>query len=135
MAYSALLGPVAGIVIADYFWVRGRRLDVDGLFSASPGGPYWYWWGWNPAALAALAAGVAPCLPGLLQAVGLLGGVQLPSAFRVCYDLAWFVGTGVAAAVYGAMMPVIRGGPAASGGAAEALRQAARWRAYWGIAL
>lgn len=50
------------------------------------------------AALAAVAAGVAPCLPGLLHAVGVLG--SLPPAFKAVYDVAYFVGIGVAAAVY-----------------------------------
>jgi NCS1 family nucleobase:cation symporter-1 len=42
VAYSVLLGPVVGVVMTDYYVIRGRRLDVDDLFSSSPEGAYWY---------------------------------------------------------------------------------------------
>jgi NCS1 family nucleobase:cation symporter-1 len=42
VAYSALLGPVVGVVMADYFIVRGRQLDLDQLYSAAPSGIYYY---------------------------------------------------------------------------------------------
>jgi NCS1 family nucleobase:cation symporter-1 len=42
VAYSALLGPVVGVVLADYYLVRGRVLDMDDLYSMSPSGRYWY---------------------------------------------------------------------------------------------
>jgi NCS1 family nucleobase:cation symporter-1 len=58
--------------------------------------------GWNPAALAAVAAGITPCLPGLLASVGL--GPAAPPAFAAVYDAAWFVGVGVASGVYWAAM-------------------------------
>ena len=57
--YSALLGPIAGIMIADYWLIRRTRLDVDALYRAD--GAYAYRRGWNPAALAAFAAGVLTC--------------------------------------------------------------------------
>lgn len=58
--------------------------------------------GWNLAALTAVAAGVAPCLPGLAASLGLLPGVG--GVWAAIYDCAWFVGVGVAAAVYVACM-------------------------------
>jgi cytosine/uracil/thiamine/allantoin permease len=42
VAYSVLLGPVVGVVMTDYYVIRGRKLDVDALFSSSPQGSYWY---------------------------------------------------------------------------------------------
>lgn len=42
MGYTVLLAPVVGVVMTDYFLLRGRVLDVDGLYSSSPSGPYWY---------------------------------------------------------------------------------------------
>lgn len=42
VAYSVVLGPVVGVVLADYYLIRGRQLDVDALFSSSPQGAYWY---------------------------------------------------------------------------------------------
>ena len=42
IGYSALLGPLAGIAIADYWLIRKRQLDVDSLYSMRPDGAYWY---------------------------------------------------------------------------------------------
>ncbi len=63
--YGALLGPIAGILIADYWLVRGTHMAVDDLFVTD--GRYRYRGGWNPVALIAFAAGVLPNLPGFLH--------------------------------------------------------------------
>jgi NCS1 family nucleobase:cation symporter-1 len=68
IAYSALLGSIGGILIADYFVLRRRKLDQAGLYRKA--GPYWYSGGFNPLALVALVLGIAPCVPGFLVAVG-----------------------------------------------------------------
>ena len=61
--FLALIGvafaPLCGIQITDYFLLRRRRLDVRAMYAQGPGQPYWFWGGFNPAALAALAAGCA----------------------------------------------------------------------------
>src|SRR5260370_12412041 len=67
IAYSALLGAVGGILIADYFLLRRTRLDLPGLYVKE--GPYWYSAGFNRAALVALAVGLAPSVPGFLATV------------------------------------------------------------------
>jgi len=69
--YSALLGPIAGIMIADYFLVRKRTLDVDALYQSGEGTAYWYTRGFNTAAMWAFAAGVIPNVPGFVLAVSL----------------------------------------------------------------
>jgi NCS1 family nucleobase:cation symporter-1 len=91
VGYSGLLGPIAGIMIADYFVVRKRSLDVEGLYLRN--GPYEYRSGFNPRALVALAAGIV---------VALVGLVFTPLKFL--YDYSWFVGFGVSAMVYIALM-------------------------------
>jgi NCS1 family nucleobase:cation symporter-1 len=91
VGYSGLLGPIAGIMIADYFVVRKRSLDVEGLYLR--GGPYEYHAGFNPRALIALAAGILVALAGLV----------IPP-LRFLYDYSWFVGFGVSAMVYIALM-------------------------------
>jgi NCS1 family nucleobase:cation symporter-1 len=102
VGYSALLGPIGGVMIADYFVVRRCRLHTDDLYRR--GGRYEYSGGVNPRAMIALAAGVLPNVPGFLaQAVpATFGGV--PPAWRGLYAYAWFLGFGVAAAVYLALM-------------------------------
>jgi NCS1 family nucleobase:cation symporter-1 len=91
VSYSGLLGPVAGIMIADYFFIRGTRLDTESLYRRE--GPYEYLQGINPRALIALAAGVFAALFGLV----------LPE-MRFLYDYAWFVGFAVAALLYIVLM-------------------------------
>ena len=60
--FLALIGvafaPLCGIQITDYFLLRRRRLDVRALYTRGPGQPYWFWGGFNPAALAALGGGL-----------------------------------------------------------------------------
>ena len=91
IGYSGLLGPVAGIMVADYFFIRGTRLDVVSLYRRD--GPYEYTRGINPRAILALAIGVIVALIGLV----------IPS-LRFLYDYAWFVGFFIAAATYYVLM-------------------------------
>jgi NCS1 family nucleobase:cation symporter-1 len=91
IGYSGLLGPVAGIMVTDYFLIRGTRLDVVSLYRRE--GPYEYTRGINPRAIASLVAGVVVALIGL----------AVP-ALRFLYDYAWFVGFFVAGASYYLLM-------------------------------
>lgn len=87
IGYSGLLGPIAGTMIADYFIVRRRVLNVNDLYRR--GGIYEYSNGVNPRALISLGLGIA---------VALLGLAVPP--LRPLYDYAWFVGFGVSAGAY-----------------------------------
>jgi NCS1 family nucleobase:cation symporter-1 len=104
IGYSALLGPIGGVMIADYFVLRKAALNADGLYRR--GGAYEYANGFNWRALVALALGVAPCVPGFfnqLSAIALKkAGQPVPAAgaFDTIYTYAWFVGFLVAGAVY-----------------------------------
>ncbi|MDB5458216.1 MAG: nucleoside transporter family, partial [Caulobacter sp.] len=100
--YGALLGPVAGILITDYWLLRRTRLDVAALYDRT--GRYTYSNGWNLAAVAAFAIGVAPNLPGFLKAAGLPAAAAIGAPWTGLYDYAWFVGAALAGAVYGAAM-------------------------------
>ncbi|MEX3896736.1 NCS1 family nucleobase:cation symporter-1 [Paraburkholderia sp. BR10954] len=106
VGYSALLGPVAGILMVDYFLVRSTRLDTTQLFEEN--GEYAYSNGWNPAAVIALIAGVLPNLPGFLNVAFPNVFASVPDAFKSIYTYAWFVGLAIAALVYGVMMKVGR---------------------------
>ncbi|MGD8954136.1 MAG: cytosine permease [Desulfobacterales bacterium] len=37
---GSMFVPLFGVVLTDYFLIRGRRLDLEALYAA--GGPYWY---------------------------------------------------------------------------------------------
>jgi NCS1 family nucleobase:cation symporter-1 len=98
VGYSALLGPIGGIMIADYFVWRGRTLNLAALYD--PHGEYRYTRGFSIVSLVALTAAVLPSLPGFLAQVNLLGASGLPPFLLHLYDYAWFVGFGIAFTVY-----------------------------------
>ena len=102
VGYSALLGPVAGIMMVDYFLIRGTRLDHRELFDEN--GEYAYTGGWNIAAVVALAIGVLPNLPGFLNTAFPAAFPNVPDVFKTLYTYAWFVGLALAAVVYGVWM-------------------------------
>jgi NCS1 family nucleobase:cation symporter-1 len=79
VGYSGLLGPIAGIMISDYYLLRTGSLDIKALYTR--GGAYEYTNGVNYRAMIALAAGIALALSGLV----------IPS-LRWLYDYAWFTG-------------------------------------------
>ena len=91
VGYSGLLGPIAGIMIADYFVVRSRNLDWAALYRR--GGAYEYSRGFNWRAMVALGLGVLVALVGLLLPV-----------LRWLYDYAWFVGFLISAVAYCVLM-------------------------------
>lgn len=66
------LGPVAGIMIADYIFIRKHRIAVADLYK-SKGGGYYYWGGFNIAALVAyvVSVGVSMLFPNWIYTVGL----------------------------------------------------------------
>jgi NCS1 family nucleobase:cation symporter-1 len=92
IGYSALLGPIAGIMIADYFVLRKKHLELDELYHAD--GIYRFTGGFSLAALAAFALAVLPNLPGFLAQTGVVEGV--PRFFTLIYPQAWFTGFGLA---------------------------------------
>ena len=96
IGYSALLGPIAGILIADYFILRKSELNVAELFKTD--GQYSANKGWNWAGIGALIIGILPNLPGFLHISGFVDSV--PAIFDSIYAYAWFVGLAVAALVY-----------------------------------
>jgi len=102
VGYSALLGPVAGIMLVDYYFLRDTRIDVAELFSER--GEYSYRGGWNPAAVIALACGVLPNLPGFLNAAFPDAFASVPALFKTVYTYAWFAGLAISALVYAALM-------------------------------
>ena len=106
VGYSALLGPIGGILIADYFVIRRRRLDVGDLYRR--GGRYEYLGGVNARALVALVLGVAPCVPGFLAQAFPARFAAVVPFWKDLYAYAWFLGFFVAGAVYLALMRATR---------------------------
>jgi len=98
VAYSGLLGPIGGVMIADYFVVRRCRLNVLNLYLAD--GEYRYSGGFSIVAIAAFVLGVLPSLPGFLATVKVIDGAHVSPFLLGLYNYAWFVGFGIAFAAY-----------------------------------
>jgi NCS1 family nucleobase:cation symporter-1 len=89
--YSGLLGPVAGIMVADYFLLRHTKLDTYSLYRR--GGVYEYRNGFNLIAVFALVIGIAVALIGKFNA-----------RFEDLFKMAWFVGFLLSGGLYYVMM-------------------------------
>lgn len=98
VGYSALLGPIAGIMIADYFVIRKRHLDVAELYKEK--GEYSYNNGFSMVGISALVLSVLPNLPGFLVTIKVLPTDSVPPIFISLYHYAWFVGFALAFLLY-----------------------------------
>lgn len=84
---GGLLGPVTGVMLADYFMIKKSKIDIDALYSGK--GSYEYNKGYNvPAFVVTIIAAV----------VSLIG--QFVPVFKPIYDMSWIVGTGLAFILY-----------------------------------
>ncbi|XP_027349171.1 purine-uracil permease NCS1-like [Abrus precatorius] len=88
VGYSALLGPIGGILLADYYLVQKTNLNIIDLYSRSPYGAYYYSRGFNVTAIVALVIGILPVIPAFLQKIGIV--TSIPEHFVVIYNNAWF---------------------------------------------
>jgi len=102
IAYSGLLGPIGGILIADYYFIRKQELVVDDLYNHK--GIYGFKSGFNSAAIIALLIGIAPNVPGFLVAIKVMDAGTVSAWIVDLYHYAWFVGFGVSAVVYWFLM-------------------------------
>jgi NCS1 family nucleobase:cation symporter-1 len=102
IGYSALLGPIAGIILVDYFVVRRTTLDLEALYQRQ--GIYSYSRGYNPKAIGALILGILPNIPGFLVQIGLCSPDSAFGFFVPLYHYAWFIGLVISGMSYGLMM-------------------------------
>ncbi len=102
VGYSALLGPIAGILIVDYYMIRKTELDVPQLYRND--GIYSYGSGWNMVAVVAFVVGVLPNIPGFLNKAFPASFPDVGDLFKTIYTYAWFVGVAISAVIYGAFM-------------------------------
>jgi NCS1 family nucleobase:cation symporter-1 len=85
--YSCLMGPLAGVMVCDYYIIKKRKLDVDQLYTDR--GIYWYNGGWNWRAYASFIIGVAPLLPGFAKSID--HSLNVGGAWKI-YSFAWIFG-------------------------------------------
>ncbi len=102
IAYSSLLGPVGGIMIADYYFIRRKLLIVDDLYAF--GGIYGYTNGFNVNAVIAIILGILPNVPGFLVQVKLVNADSVWPWVSQIYNYAWFVGFFISGLMYYVLM-------------------------------
>lgn len=95
IAYSSLLGAMAGVMISDYFVILQGRLSVADLFKVDGIYPRW-----NPRAWLALGLGLLPVLLAFGIQTGLLDAVVIGQVWNTLYSYAWFVTLGLAFGLY-----------------------------------
>ncbi|KAJ8754038.1 hypothetical protein K2173_001936 [Erythroxylum novogranatense] len=98
VGYSALLGPIGGVLLADYYIIQRTELNVKDLYTLSPRGAYFYSGGYNWAAMAALVIGILPVVPGFLHKVGVVPTIS--GTFVGIYNNAWFFSFFFAGSLY-----------------------------------
>lgn len=98
VGYSGLLGPVGGIMIADYYFVRKQQLNTAELYNVK--GSYSFSKGFNRVAIIALILGILPNIPGFLINVHLMPVDSVPEWVGHLYHYAWFVGFFVSGFLY-----------------------------------
>ncbi|CAI8834725.1 NCS1 family nucleobase:cation symporter-1 [Pseudomonas serboccidentalis] len=86
---GALLGPLYGVIMVDYWLIRKGRIHVPQLYSEDPNGAYYYSRGVNFRAVAAF-------IPAALIAIVL----ALVPGFHSISPFSWLVGAGIAALLY-----------------------------------
>ena len=89
---GALLGPLFGIIVVDYYLVKRGRIDDGGLYREGSGTPYWYTGGVNR-----MAVGVF-VVAAIVSVV-----VALVPAFKTIGPFSWFIGAGIGGVLYWAL--------------------------------
>jgi NCS1 family nucleobase:cation symporter-1 len=99
IGYSSLMGAIGGVLIADYWVLRGRELSPEELFK--PRGRYSYSNGVNWRAMLALVLAILPVVPGFVRAASTPGGVVAnPTLLDSLYTYAWFVTFALSVVLY-----------------------------------
>jgi NCS1 family nucleobase:cation symporter-1 len=86
---GGLLGPLFGVIFADYYLVRRQLVVVPELYVDGPASRYYYRRGWNPTALAAFTPSAVVSLV-----------MALVPAFAPVAAYSWFAGVVLAGALY-----------------------------------
>ncbi|HMN40696.1 MAG TPA: NCS1 family nucleobase:cation symporter-1 [Phycisphaerales bacterium] len=106
IGYSALLGPIAGIMLCDYFVIRRTRLNAAALYD--PRAEFAYGGsGFNWRAIVVLVVAVAPNVPGFWNAA--TGSNTFPAVFDTIYTYAWFLGLALGFVAYYFLMAGVAG--------------------------
>jgi NCS1 family nucleobase:cation symporter-1 len=104
--YGGATGAIAGVLIADYWWVRRTHLKLADLYRRN--GVYEYASGWNWIAIVALVVGIVFAIGGSYSSSGAPFPVDGIIPFlKPLADYSWVVGLVVAFVLYGVLSKVV----------------------------
>ena len=106
VGYSSLLGPIGGIMIADYYFIRKQQLNTKELYMHH--GQYRFNNGVNYKAMMALLLGILPNVPGFLTTINVISADAVPGWLSGLYNYAWFVGFFISGLSYVVLMQRIK---------------------------
>jgi nucleobase:cation symporter-1, NCS1 family len=86
--YACLMGPIAGILISDFYLVRKMKLDVRAMYN--PHGLYRYYHGWHWRAWLTFGIAVGPILPGFAQSIN--PNLNITDGAKQIYTFSWMWG-------------------------------------------
>ena len=90
---AAFIGPLFGVLIADYYLVHKQKVIIDDMFTLDEDETYWYKKGYNLAAvITTVVAALVAVIPVLLG--GSVAGV------RTAAQYSWFIGCGIGFGLY-----------------------------------
>jgi len=91
---GAFIGPLFGVLIADFYLVRKRVIVVDDLFTLDEAGTYYYRKGVNPPAVIATAVGAVIAMLTVVIPKSAISWISTAAEYS------WFIGMGLGLAVY-----------------------------------
>ena len=90
------MGPIAGILVSDFYLIRNKKLDVRDMYN--PDGIYRYWHGWNWRAWLTFSIAVGPILPGFAQSIN--PNLSISNGAAQLYTFSWMWGFFTCVIVY-----------------------------------
>ncbi|OAL37940.1 hypothetical protein AYO20_02773 [Fonsecaea nubica] len=96
--YSVFLGPMVGMMVCDFWVIRDRKLKLSDLYIPNESSIYWYNRGFNWRAYASWLVGMAPALPGFINAVN--PAIHVPKGAQEIFYLAYIEGFALAFVVH-----------------------------------
>ncbi|KAK7473185.1 hypothetical protein VKT23_001284 [Stygiomarasmius scandens] len=97
--YAVFLGPLTGIMVAEYHLVRKRRIELSHLFEPNNSSDYWFWHGINWKAFVAWLLGVWPSMPGFCASVT-SSVIQVSTTWMHVYYMSWLLGFFISASIW-----------------------------------
>jgi NCS1 family nucleobase:cation symporter-1 len=96
--YSVFLGPMVGMMVCDFWVVRGRKFKLSDLYTPNASSIYWYHGGFNWRAFTSWLIGTAPALPGFINAVN--PEIKVPIGAQEIFYLAYIEGFAISFLVH-----------------------------------